>query len=85
VDGATDHELGGPTQGHQIIELESARFDPNAVEKGPVAAIEVFNGDDIRLPNDPRVVARDLRIIDTEFARLIPADDDGLIVLERTD
>jgi hypothetical protein len=85
VGDATNHELSGPTQGNQIVELEDARLDPNAVDKGPVAAVEVFDGDGIRLPHDPGVLARDLRVLDTELARLIPTDDDGLIVLERPD
>src|SRR5512139_1324134 len=83
--GATDDELGKSPEGDQIIELEDPGLDPDTVQKGPVAAIEVFDGDGIGAPEDPRVVSRDLRVIYRELTGTIPADDDGLTFFKPLD
>jgi hypothetical protein len=82
---STDDEPGKSPEGDQIIGLQGPGLDPDTVQKGPVAAIEVFDGDGIGAPEDPRVVSRDLRVIYTELTGTIPADDDGLIFLEPLD
>jgi len=77
--------LGRSPEGDQIIDLQDPGLDPDTVQKGPVAAIKVFDGDGIRAPEDSRVVSRDLRVVYTELTGTIPADDDGLIFLEPLD
>jgi hypothetical protein len=82
---STHDELGKSPESDQIIAFQDPGLDPDTVQEGPVAAVEVFDGDGIGTSEDPRVMSRDLRVIYTELTGTIPADDDGLIFLEPLD